>query len=249
MLPRGPLPGLAGQRGWSRAGCKQPELVPRKWCKEPGSFWGPQQASASRGAERTAVGQHAACCRCQLRGSHMASSPACGMPERGQRWAARAARAAARPSADQGHREGVTESRAARCIPYLRTPGAQDTRTPAAPSRAIYYLSPESPAVSTGPCTQRRSHWQATLTTLGGSLCPGRYLTFSCSVLMMSVSRRPPTSSSSTHMFTWFSKVLSRAALLPAILAMAEPLRGQSRAVGSGHQGRWHQGAQCTTGH
>lgn len=76
-------------------------------------------------------------------------------------------------------------------------------------------------------------------------MCPGRYLTFSCSVLMISVSRRPPTSSSSTHMFTWFSKVLSRAALLPVILAMAEPLRGQSRAVGSGRRGCWHRGAQC----
>ena len=94
-----------------------------------------------------------------------------------------------------------------------------------------------------------RSAERATLTTLGGSLCPGRYLTFSCSVLMISVSRRPPTSSSSTHMFTWFSKVLSRAALLPAILAMAEPLRGQSRAVGSERCGRWHRGAQCTPGH
>lgn len=127
--------------------------------------------------------------------------------------------------------------------PLLSHTGAQDT------SRAIYYLSPESPAISTGPCAQRRGCRRATLTTLGGSLCPGRYLTFSCSVLMMSVSRRPPTSSSSTHMFTWFSKVLSCAALLPAILAMAEPLRGQSRAVGSGHRGRWHQGAQWTSGH
>lgn len=67
-------------------------------------------------------------CRCQLAGSHMASSPACGMPEPGQRWAARAARAAACPSTDQGHREGVIESRAARCIPCFHIPVP---RTPA----------------------------------------------------------------------------------------------------------------------
>lgn len=40
----------------------------------------------------------------------MASSPGCRIPERGQRWAAGAARAAARPSTDQGHWERVTES-------------------------------------------------------------------------------------------------------------------------------------------
>ena len=39
-------------------------------------------------------------------------------------------------------------------------------------------------------------------TTLRGSLMPGMYLTFSWSSLMMSVSLRPPTISSNTHMRT-----------------------------------------------
>lgn len=90
-------------------------------------------------------------------------------------------------------------------------------------------------------------HQQA-LTTLGGSLCPGRYLTFSCSVLMISVSRRPPTSSSSTHMFTVFSKVPSRAALLPTILAMAEPLRRGERSCGRGAPGLPAPGGPQGTG-
>lgn len=64
------------------------------------------------------------------------------------------------------------------------------------------------------------------LTTLGGNLCPGRYLTFSCCVLMTSVSFLPPTSSSNTHMVTRGSKRASWAALPPTILAMAEPLAG-----------------------
>lgn len=64
------------------------------------------------------------------------------------------------------------------------------------------------------------------LTTLGGSLCPGRYLTFSCCVLMISVSFLPPTSSSNTHMVTRGSKCDSWAALPPTILAIAEPLVG-----------------------
>lgn len=64
------------------------------------------------------------------------------------------------------------------------------------------------------------------LTTLGGSLCPGRYLTFSFCVLMISVSFLPPTSSSNTHMVTRGSKRASWAALPPTILAMAEPLAG-----------------------
>lgn len=65
------------------------------------------------------------------------------------------------------------------------------------------------------------------LTTLEGSLCPGRYLTFSCSVLMISVSFLPPTSSSNTHMVTRESKCASLAVLPPTILAMAEPLVGE----------------------
>lgn len=62
------------------------------------------------------------------------------------------------------------------------------------------------------------------LTTLGGSLCPGRYFTFSWSVLMISVSLRPFTISSKTHMFTVVSNLSYLAALAPTILAMAEPL-------------------------
>lgn len=71
------------------------------------------------------------------------------------------------------------------------------------------------------------SHSKLELTTLGGSLCPGRYLTFSCCVLMISVSFLPPMSSSNTHMVTRGSKCASRPALLPTILAMAEPLAGE----------------------
>lgn len=151
----------------------------------------------------------------------MASSPACGMPEQGQRWAPRAARAAARPSTDEGQWEGVTE------------PGTSPAFTPWSSSspQSSWPLARAQP--SSLPLGEPAGS-QAALTTLGGSLCPGRYLTFSCSVLMMSVSRRPPTSSSSTHMLTRLSKLLSRAALVPTILAMAEPLRGQREAVAVG---------------
>lgn len=62
------------------------------------------------------------------------------------------------------------------------------------------------------------------LTTLGGNLWPGRYFTFSWSVLMISVSLRPFTVSSNTHMFTVVSNLSYLAALAPTILAMAEPL-------------------------
>jgi len=62
------------------------------------------------------------------------------------------------------------------------------------------------------------------LTTLGGSLWPGRYLTFSWSVLMMSVSFLPSITSSNTHMFTVVSKPSYCAAFAPTILAMADPL-------------------------
>ena len=44
-------------------------------------------------------------------------------------------------------------------------------------------------------------------TTLRGSLMPGMYLTFSWSSLMMSVSLRPPTISSNTHMRTYGESV------------------------------------------
>ena len=62
------------------------------------------------------------------------------------------------------------------------------------------------------------------LTTLGGSLWPGRYFTFSWSVLMISVSLRLLIISSNTHMFTVVSNLSYLAALAPTILAMAEPL-------------------------
>lgn len=68
-------------------------------------------------------------------------------------------------------------------------------------------------------------------------MCPGRYLTFSCCVLMISVSFLPPMSSSNTHMATRGSKCARRAALLPTILAMAEPLLG-GETQGSGVGGK-----------
>lgn len=69
------------------------------------------------------------------------------------------------------------------------------------------------------------------LTTLGGSLWPGRYLTFSWSVLMISVSLRPSTISSNTHMLTVVSNLSYLAALAPTILAMAEPLLRQRHVI------------------
>uniref|UniRef100_A0A182WIL0 RNase NYN domain-containing protein n=1 Tax=Anopheles minimus TaxID=112268 RepID=A0A182WIL0_9DIPT len=57
-----------------------------------------------------------------------------------------------------------------------------------------------------------------------GSLCPGRYLTFSCVVLMISVSFLPSIISSYTYIVTRSSNVDNRFALTPTILAMADPL-------------------------
>ncbi|MEQ2194709.1 hypothetical protein XENOCAPTIV_001869 [Xenoophorus captivus] len=48
---------------------------------------------------------------------------------------------------------------------------------------------------------------QQLLTTLVGSLCPGRYFTFSWLVLIISVSLRPFTISSKTHIFTVLSNL------------------------------------------
>lgn len=78
------------------------------------------------------------------------------------------------------------------------------------------------------PLGQAQGSWRVPrgLTTLSGRRWPGRYLTFSCRVLMMSLSRVPPTSSSKTQRLTAGSKRCSRAALPPTILAMAEPLQG-----------------------
>ena len=51
----------------------------------------------------------------------------------------------------------------------------------------------------------------------------GRYLTFSCSVLMMSVRFLPSTCSWKTHMVTSSSNWSRSSTLRPTILAMAEP--------------------------
>lgn len=69
------------------------------------------------------------------------------------------------------------------------------------------------------------------LTTLGGSLWPGRYLTFSCVSLMISVNFLPSIISSYTHIVTLSSKFGSLAAFLPTIFAIAEPLSVIGRTV------------------
>lgn len=63
------------------------------------------------------------------------------------------------------------------------------------------------------------------LTTFSGSLCPGRYFTFSWSLFMMSVSFLPLTVSSKTHIFTVEANFWSFLTLLPIIFATAEPLQ------------------------
>lgn len=63
------------------------------------------------------------------------------------------------------------------------------------------------------------------LTTFSGSLCPGKYLTFSWSVFMISESLRPFTVSSNTHILTVESNFALFLAFVPTILAIAEPLR------------------------
>lgn len=59
--------------------------------------------------------------------------------------------------------------------------------------------------------------------TFLGSLMPGMYLVFSWSSLMMSVSLRPCTNSSNTHIRTSSSRWFTRAQFWPTILAMAQP--------------------------
>ena len=63
------------------------------------------------------------------------------------------------------------------------------------------------------------------LTTFSGSLCPGRYFTFSWSLFMMSVSFLPLTVSSKTHILTVEANFWSFLTLLPIIFATAEPLQ------------------------
>mmetsp|Transcript_25852 Transcript_25852/g.74500 ORF Transcript_25852/g.74500 Transcript_25852/m.74500 type:complete len:511 (+) Transcript_25852:352-1884(+) len=60
-------------------------------------------------------------------------------------------------------------------------------------------------------------------TMLVGRSKPGRYLTFWCSVLMISVSFLPSTISSCTHMLTEFLKSGNLLTLTPTIRAMAVP--------------------------
>mmetsp|Transcript_11883 Transcript_11883/g.27840 ORF Transcript_11883/g.27840 Transcript_11883/m.27840 type:complete len:337 (-) Transcript_11883:36-1046(-) len=70
------------------------------------------------------------------------------------------------------------------------------------------------------------SAMSATARTFEGSVIPGRYLTFSCLVLMMSVSFWPSTISSCTHIGISFSKRLARsgrATFSPHTRAIVEP--------------------------
>lgn len=67
--------------------------------------------------------------------------------------------------------------------------------------------------------------YQSSLTTLAGNLCPGKYFTFSCVSLMISVNFLPSICSSNTYMVTRSSKFGKRAAFAPTIFAIAEPLR------------------------
>mmetsp|Transcript_90198 Transcript_90198/g.259939 ORF Transcript_90198/g.259939 Transcript_90198/m.259939 type:complete len:304 (-) Transcript_90198:1142-2053(-) len=60
-------------------------------------------------------------------------------------------------------------------------------------------------------------------TTLCGSGKPGKYFTFSCSVLMISVNLRPSICSSCTHIVTVFWKSTFRWTFWPTILAIAVP--------------------------
>ena len=63
------------------------------------------------------------------------------------------------------------------------------------------------------------------LTTFSGNMCLGRYFTFSCVSLMISVNLRPSISSSKTHIETCVSNCsLCLTTLCPMILAMADPL-------------------------
>ena len=64
------------------------------------------------------------------------------------------------------------------------------------------------------------------LTTFSGSLCPGKYLTFSCLVLMISVSFCPSIISSYTYMSTRSTQRDGLFfTLLPIIFAITEPLK------------------------
>lgn len=90
-----------------------------------------------------------------------------------------------------------------------------------------------------GPsATQRVTTWRVNqmcpppppgLTTFSGSLCPGRYFTFSWSLLMMSVNFLPLTVSSKTHILTVEANFCRFFTLFPMIFATADPLQGDRR--------------------
>lgn len=188
-------------------------------------FWGqtaprsPSRGTGEPQSERLSL----APCAPAWRQQHLALRAASEMAEQGQRWAGRTTRTAAHPKVCHE----ITGNAGVPPHPFLHAAGTWGCDSTAA------FITCHQGDKTRPSCT--KGHQQA-LTTLWGSLCPGRYLTFSCSVFMISVSRRPPTSSSSTHMFTVFSKVPSRAALLPTILAMAEPLCGRGGGGGEGKE-------------
>lgn len=67
------------------------------------------------------------------------------------------------------------------------------------------------------------------LTTFGGSLCPGKYFTFSWVSLMISVSFLPSIFSSYTYIVTRSLKLSKRCAFAPTIFAIAEPLQWHNK--------------------
>mmetsp|Transcript_103782 Transcript_103782/g.317820 ORF Transcript_103782/g.317820 Transcript_103782/m.317820 type:complete len:262 (+) Transcript_103782:316-1101(+) len=73
------------------------------------------------------------------------------------------------------------------------------------------------------PAPFTASTGSGTATTLVGRSNPGRYLTFWCSVLMISVSFLPSTISSWTHMCTVFWKSGNRLTFWPTMRAIAVP--------------------------
>lgn len=174
--PKVPFQGWQGRGAGAEQDKSSLSWSHEKWCKEPGSFWGPQQASAVRGAAAPTGSLRAADASSEA-ATWLQAQPV-GYQSGGQRWAARAARATARPSTDQGHREGVTESRAARCIPSLpshaRCPGHQSSSS----SRQSYLLplTRESPAVGTRPCAQAERPPAGHTHHVGGQLVPWQVL-------------------------------------------------------------------------
>lgn len=73
------------------------------------------------------------------------------------------------------------------------------------------------------------------LTTLNGMTQPGRYLMFSCRLLMMSVNFFPLNNSSFTHRGTCCTNILCSITLRPTIFAITEPLTPHTRTHSSVH--------------